>query len=277
MQLSHQAAQSHSYPATLRISARCLVRFLLALSALIGLATQAAPLQIATGELPPYATQSRADQGIALEIVRRAFALSGHEVEYHFLPWPRAQQETKAGHFDASAYWGASAERRRDFLLSDNVLTEQWLIVHRRSVPLQWREIKDLKAYSLGFIRDYTYTPEFWDLIKSGSIKGDATPTDLAGLRKMLLGRMDAMPMERNVACDLLSRHFKPSEAAKLAAYPRALTDSFTTHLILPPQRPRSAGLLADFNRGLKRLKDSGEHAALMKSVSCPMGWKEGP
>jgi len=252
-------------------------------AALIGLlwgvltctALQAAPLRIATGEWPPYATQSRADQGIALEIVRRAFALSGYQVEYHFLPWTRAQQETKAGQFDASAYWGASAERKRDFLLSDNVLTEQWLIVHRRALPLKWTELRDLKGYTVGFIRDYTYTPEFWQLVKSGELKGDNTPNDLAGLRKMLLGRMDAMPMERNVACDLLGRHFKPAEAAQIAAHPRAFTDSFTTHLILPPQVSRSALLLADFNRGLKRLKDSGEHASLLKSVACPEGWTE--
>ena len=46
----------------------------------LGASVQAATLQIATGELPPYATQSRPDQGIALHIVRRAFELSGHEV-----------------------------------------------------------------------------------------------------------------------------------------------------------------------------------------------------
>ena len=232
-------------------------------------------LRIATGELPPYATQSRADQGIALNIVRRAFALAGHQVEFHFLPWPRAQQETRLGHFDASAYWGASAERRRDFLLSDNVLTEQWLLVHPRSLKLEWQTLDDLRAYKIGFVRDYTYTPEFWAGIKNGELKGDATPTDLAGLRKLLLGRIDVLPMERNVACDLLARHFKPVEAARLTAHPRLLTDSFTTHLILPPQVARSAELLRDFNLGLKKLKDSGEHARLLKSLSCPAGWAE--
>src|SRR5574343_387520 len=62
-------------------------------------------LRIATGELPPYATQARADQGIALDIVRRAFALAGYQVQFHFLPWARAQQETRQGLFGASAYW----------------------------------------------------------------------------------------------------------------------------------------------------------------------------
>lgn len=233
----------------------------------------ATPLRIATGELPPYATQNRQDQGIALDIVRRAFALAGYQVQYHFLPWARAQQETRQGLYDASAYWGASAERRRDFLLSDNVLTEQWLLVYRRELKLDWTTLADLRGYKVGYVRDYTYTPEFWSKIQSGELDGDATPTDLAGLRKMLLGRIDVLPMERNVACDLLGHHFKPAEAAQFAAHPRLLTDSFSTHLILPPQVARSAELLRDFNLGLKKLRDSGEHGRLLRALPCPAGW----
>lgn len=119
-------------------------------------------LRIATGELPPNATQTRHDQGMALAIVRRSFDLVGHKVEYHFLPWTRAQSETKAGLWGASAYWGASESRRRDFLLSDNILTEQWLLVHHRSTKLDWQQLADLKPYVIGYVRDYTYTPEFW-------------------------------------------------------------------------------------------------------------------
>ncbi|MCV2368405.1 substrate-binding periplasmic protein [Roseateles oligotrophus] len=236
-------------------------------------ASGADPVRIATGELPPYATESRPDQGIALAIVRRAFELGGHKVEFHFQPWSRAQMETKAGLWDASAHWGASAERRRDFLLSDNILTEQWVIVHRKSTPLQWTQLSDLRPYTLGYIADYTYTPEFWALIRSKELRSDKTPNDLIGLRKMKLARIDAMPMERNVACDLLKRNFTTAEADEFAAHPRLLTDAFTTHLILPPQRPRSAGLLADFNRGLKALRDSGEHARLLQTVQCPPTW----
>jgi polar amino acid transport system substrate-binding protein len=230
-------------------------------------------VRIATGEFAPYATESRADKGVALSIVRRAFELAGHQAEFHFQPWSRAQMETKAGLWDASAHWGASTERRRDFLLSDNILTEQWLIVHRKSIALKWTQLSDLRPYTLGVIRDYTYTPEFWALIRSNELRSDNTPNDLAGLRKMIRGRIDAMPMERNVACDLLKHNFSAKEADDFAAYPRLLTDTFTTHLILPPQQPRSAGLLADFNRGLKALRESGEHARLLQTVQCPASW----
>ncbi|WP_310387206.1 substrate-binding periplasmic protein [Roseateles sp.] len=240
---------------------------------LAGGQASAETVRIATGELPPYASESRADKGLALTIVRRAFELVGHKAEFHFQPWSRAQMETKAGLWDASAHWGASAERRRDFLLSDNILTEQWLIVHRKQIALKWTQLSDLRPYTLGFIRDYTYTPEFWALIRSNELRGDHTPNDLAGLRKMIRGRIDAMPMERNVACDLLKHNFSIKEADEFAAHPRLLTDTFTTHLILPPQQPRSAGLLSDFNRGLKALRESGEHARLLQTVQCPASW----
>lgn len=249
---------------------------LLSLLGLLPSAPQAASLRIATGELPPYATASRPDQGVALHIVRRAFELAGHEVSYHFLPWSRAQQETLAGLWDATAYWGASEQRRRDFLLSDNVLTEQWVLLHRRDTAVDWTKLADLQAWRIGVIRDYTYTPEFWSLVRAGTLKADYTPDDLLGLRKLLAGRIDIIPMERNVACDLLSVHFSAADAERLAAHPRLLTDAFTTHLLLPPKRAGSARLLEDFNRGLASLKASKEYAQILNSVRCPRTWRQG-
>lgn len=232
-------------------------------------------VRIATGELPPYATAEAADSGTALHIVRRAFALAGHEVRYQFMPWQRAQNETRAGLWDASAYWGANEERRRDFLLSNNVMSEQWVFVHRRDKALTWRSLTDLKPYTLGVIKGYTYTPEFWSLARKGELRTDGTPDDLAGLRKLLLGRLDAMPMERGTACYLLMSHFSPEEARQIDYHPRLLTDSFTTHVIFPRDKLRSPQLLEDFNRGLKQLQASGEYQRLLRGVACPPHWQE--
>lgn len=252
--------------------------WLLSALCISGAATaQPAPLRIATGELPPYATAGRPDQGVALQIVRRAFELGGHRVSYHFLPWSRAQQETKAGLWDASAYWGASDQRRRDFLLSDTVLVEQWVMVHRRELDFDWQQLEDLKPWRVGVIRDYTYTPAFWKLVNQGELRADATPDDLTGLRKLLLDRIDVLPIELNVACDLLAKHFSAAQAAQLAAHPRRLTDSFTTHLLLPPRAARSPALLSDFNRGLALLRSSGEYARILASVQCPRNWIQAP
>ena len=54
-------------------------------------AAQRPVLQIATGELAPYATTLRPDNGIALSVVQEAFQIQDVDVRYTFLPWSRAQ------------------------------------------------------------------------------------------------------------------------------------------------------------------------------------------
>jgi len=231
-------------------------------------------LRIATGEFPPYATAQRADQGLALNVVRRAFESAGYAVVFTFLPWSRAQLETEQGLWDASAHWGASSERRAKFLLSDNLLTEQWQLLHRRDTALDWRSLADLKPYTLGLVRDYTYTPELWAEARAGRLKFEQPSNDLSSLRMLLAGRIDVLPIERFVACDLLGKHFSAAEQARLHMHPRLMTDSFTTHVIFSPTKPGSEALRQAFNRGLQKLKDSGEYRRLLSSgVSCPVDW----
>ncbi len=240
---------------------------------LIATAQAGERLRIATGELPPYATEARADKGIALSIVRRAFELAGYQVEYVFMPWNRTLEESRGGRWDGTAYWGYKAEREKDFWLSDNVLTEQWVFLYRQPLKFDWREMADLKPWRVAAIRNYTYTPEFHALVERGVLNVDWTPDDLAALKKLLARRVDVVPIERNVACDLLSHHFKASQTAGLRVHPQLMTPNFTTHLMLPRSLAQSAERMAAFNRGLAQLRRSGEYGRLLNQVSCPAGF----
>jgi len=240
-------------------------------AALLALACACAPaaaqvLRLATGELPPYATQERPDQGIALDIVRRAFALEGLEVEYTFKPWTRTLEESRAGLWDATAYWGRNPERDKGFLISDNVLTEQWVLVYRQAAfkdaPFDWKVLSDLKELRMGVVQSYTYTPEFWAMHKAGTLKTVVAPDDIANLRLLIGGRLDVVPMERNVACYLMQHHFMDSEVQDLRAHPRLLAPNFTTHVMFSDKLPRQRGALASLqprparfeaHRGIRR------------------------
>lgn len=245
----------------------------LVVAALIGIApAQAEKLRIATGELPPYSTASRADHGIALAVVRAAFEREGIEVEYVFLPWNRAQEEARSGRFDGTAAWGRRPDRERDFLLSDNVLTEQWVLLHRAELALDWQKLDALGAWRIGAIRNYTYTPEFHALAGSGALKVDWVPDDTALLRMLIAGRVDIAPLDRNVACQLLEQHFKSEDWRRIAAHPKLITDTFTSHLMLPKLRPDSAARLQRFNRGLAQLRSSGQYQKLVGGIECRAG-----
>ncbi|MFZ6655213.1 substrate-binding periplasmic protein [Undibacterium sp. TJN19] len=250
--------------------------FLWMFSSLAG-AQKSAPqvLRIATGELPPYATESRPDKGIALSIVRRAFELEGYQVEFTFLPWSRSLAESRNGKWDGTAYWGHKPEHDTSFFLSDNVITEQWVFVYRTALDFKWKQLSDLQAYRVAMIQDYTYTPEIWAMANKAEFKAEKLPNDMAALRMLLLKRVDVAPMERNVTCDLLARNFSPAEAAQLSAHPKLMTESFTTHLMLPRSLPASAVRIAAFNNGLKKLRASGEYQKLLAQVNCPQGWSD--
>jgi polar amino acid transport system substrate-binding protein len=208
--------------------------------------------------------------------VRRAFELAGRQVEFQFPLWPRALAETRDGRWDAGAHWGVTPERRRDFLLSDNLYTEHWLLLHRRAMALGWRSIDDLRTYRLGLVSEYTCTPELWRAARAGLLQYEQPRNDVAGLRMLLLGRIDVLPLDRNVACDTLAREFTQAEAQVLGAHPRPLNDHFTTHVLFPPLRADSEALRAAFNRGLAQLRASGEHQRMTRAaVRCPADWPQ--
>lgn len=241
---------------------------------LLSVQAQSLPLlKIATGELAPYATASRPDQGIALSIVKRAFELGGYQVEYTFMPWSRTLAETKLGIWDGTAYWGRKPEHAQSFLLSDNVLTEQWVFVYRQGIKFDWKDLNDLRPWRIALIQDYTYTPEIWAMAKQRTLKVDQVTDDVGALRMLMLDRVDVAPMERNVACDLLARHFSAADAQHLQTHPKWMTDSFTTHLMLPKSKPESEKRLQAFNEGLKKLRAGGEYAKLLAQVKCPVNW----
>lgn len=252
---------------------------LFAWGALVALnAVCAEELRLISGELPPYATQERPDQGIALSIVRQAFANVGHTVTYAFKPWTRSLEEARSGMWDGTATWGRNPTRDVGFLISDNVLTEQWVFVYRNgpggSKRFDWKTLTDLQGSRIGAVRFNTYTPEFWELQKSGVLKVDFANDDLSNLRLLVAGRIDVVPMERNMACYLMKAHFKPEETAELRAHPRLLTDHFTTHLMLSEKLPASAARMQDFNRGLALLKKTPAYAQALQISDCSLSQK---
>ena len=227
----------------------------LAACGLLPTVATAEQLRLVTGELPPYATQERPDDGIALDIVRKAFANVGSTVSYTFKPWTRSLEEARAGQWDGTAYWGKNPTRDVGFLISDNVLTEQWVFLYRQradgSKPFDWETLADLKGQRIAAVQSYTYTAEFWEMQKAGTLKVELAQDDLGNLRRLVAGRVDVAVIERNVACYLMNAHFKPAEVADLRAHPKLLTNQFTTHLMLSEKLPQSAERMKAFNRGL--------------------------
>lgn len=231
-------------------------------------------VRIASGEWPPYATESRPDQGLTLNLLRRALESRGYVVHVDFMPWARALAMTRAGHYDLTAAWGDLPERRADFLLSDNLIAERWVFVRRRDDSFDWNQPADLTRYRLGLVQSYTYNAELWEAVRAGRQPHQILTSDINGLRMLLAGRIDAIPMADEVAC-MLARRLTPAEQQRLSLHPRPLVERLPMHALLPRARLASEALRQEINAGLAGLRASGALARLsVGQVECPSGWQ---
>jgi polar amino acid transport system substrate-binding protein len=155
------------------------------------------------------------------------------------------------------------------------VLTEQWVFLYSNAAAatrnFDWKEFGDLAGLRIGVAKFNTYTPEFWALQKSGTVKMEFGADDLSNLRLLVAGRVDVVPLERNVACYLMGMHFKPEQVASLRAHPKLMTSNFTTHLMLSIKLPENTARMAAFNRGLKAFQKSLQYAQTLRLPGCSL------
>ena len=118
-------------------------------------------------------------------------------------------------------------------------------------------------------VADYSYTPAFWRMVKDGRLRADVAPDDVSNLNKLLAGRVDVVPLDRNVACELLDAKFTGEQARRVRAHPRLFVPDFTTHLMMSEKLPESARRMEAFNRGLKALRQSGDYGKILQQQPC--------
>ncbi|UPW17477.1 transporter substrate-binding domain-containing protein [Agarivorans sp. TSD2052] len=233
---------------------------LISLSAVVNSAQSSEIITLTNGEWPPFTSQSLPHQGFYSEIVRQAFALEGYQVQYEFLPWARAYMYVEQGQADGSLTWAKTPAKGQQVLFSDPVFWHNKVIFHLKSAPFDWQTVSDFKGLKIGASEQYTYGYEFDLAAEKGEIDVEYVSSDLLNLKKMLINRIRLFPSDVHVGHQLIKQHFSAEQAALFTHHPKPIQQTYT-HVIFSKHQPsRSEQLLAAFNRGLKKLKESGAY-----------------
>lgn len=216
-------------------------------------------IRLASGEWPPFFSEELKHYGVISRIVTEAFALEGIKVEYVFLPWARSLKMTKNGEWDGTPGWMPTPEREKDFYISDIILEDKLVFFHLKSYSFDWKTMDDLKEIDIGATIGYFYSKEFEKAEKGGGLLIERIPTDEHNFRKLLKKRIKIFPVIEPVGYDILNSHFTSKEVQLVTHHPKPLAGSVQT-LLLSKKSKRNKKMLKLFNRGLKRLKDSGEY-----------------
>ncbi len=175
-------------------------------------------LHISAGEWPPYLSSQLPQQGVMAHLLRDVLADEGYQVEFRFLPWPRAYAAAAAGRFAATAVWMHKSEREQDFLYSAPVLDEQFVFFHLRQMRFDWQTFSDLRGLTLGGSLEYSYGPAFDAFLERGEVPMERVSSDQQNFEKLLKGRIQLYPQERNVGLAALRN--LPGAAAQITHAP---------------------------------------------------------
>jgi polar amino acid transport system substrate-binding protein len=214
-------------------------------------------ITLSTGEYPPLNSQRLKHNGLIPHIIREAFKLEGVEVRFEFSPWKRAYIRSQAGEVQGTAQFLYSEERAKEHYYSDPVIEEKVVWFHLKSTPFQWQQLSDLRDIRVGRLRGFTYSAPLYEAIEDRQFETELADEPQQVFEMMLRGRVDIFPENIDIGYYSIMQTFPDYIAVQFTNHPLPFL-SAPSHLLLSRKHRNSPELLKKFNRGLKRLKESG-------------------
>lgn len=225
----------------------------------IPLAFAGETLRIVMGNWPPYISSNHKNYGVLPDIVSEAFASEGVQVEYKIYPWARAYNGARSGSFDGSIIWFKKPEREKDFVFSEPVLITKQALFHLKSYTFDWKTLDDLKTIRLGALNALFVTKEFESMEKSQELSIKRSPYFGMIFRQLLAGRIQVLINDLETGYGIVGQEFPPGEASLITHHPQFIKES-PQHLMLSKKYAKRDIMLKRFNRGLKKLRESGKY-----------------
>lgn len=159
-------------------------------------------LSIAASELiyfdeknPPFMYADASNHtaiGLYPALIAEAFRRMAVSVELKPLPWRRALKQLELGNAGLGGIY-QNQERKQKFDYSIPLFEEQIAIYSLAANGHDLRNLRDLYGKRVGVINGWYYSDEFTAALKSGLITVQSVADDKTNMRKLQLGRLDAV------------------------------------------------------------------------------------
>ncbi len=200
--------------------------------------------------------------GYLVEVAQEAFQQVGYSPEFIFVPWARALVQSIKGAYTVllAAYY--TKERAEELLYSDPIGTTRVFLFKRKVDKITYKTMEDLKPYRIGHIRGSKVSPEF-DKVEKTFLTIEYAKSTEQNIKKLLAHRLDLVVEKEERLKELLNTEFK-GEVDKLEfLYPPLQVNTY--HNCVSKKLPEGQQIIADFNRGLKKIRVNGTYNAILK------------
>ncbi len=219
-------------------------------------------LDLVTGnDFAPFTGETLPQGGMLTEVVLGAFKAVGLSYEVRFMPWKRGYDGVVAGKYLGSFPYVRTPERESEVLYSDPLMEVRQLVYLSARTPMEFHTPRDFKGRSVCAPVGYALPTELTAMIATGDLVRES-PADLpACVRMVATDRVDAFIIDEftgqaAVANVVAERDIRVSDQP----YARV-----GQHLVLSRANPEAPAVMAAFNSGLKKLKESGAFDEIVK------------
>jgi polar amino acid transport system substrate-binding protein len=227
---------------------------------------------LVTLEYPPYEyTENGQVKGIAVEIVREAFRLMGHEAVIQVYPFKRSIEMFKRGEADAIFTFFKTPEREEFTLYSNEVVVLQSITLWvRQDSPITYNDdFSSMSQYHFGVIRGVSYGEKFDAQARAGKLNLDTVDSASSAMDMLVASRFDIW----------VSNHFGAVYELKRAGLFESVKE------LTPPvqeqltyvgfSKVKNLGELRDqFDKTLKILKRNGFYDAVLDKYRHSMKYR---
>lgn len=223
---------------------------------------------LTNGEWPPYTSQHLPHYGFLSRVVSHAFSLKGYYVRYEFYPWKRAYSLAVKGDREGSISWALTPERKKELHFSQTVFKVRKVFFHLRKTPFDWQSISDLARFRLGVTAGYTYGQQFDVAWHRGELQTQPVTNDSQNFGKLLLGRIDAFPLELVVGNTIIRETLAKEQQLRITHHPKPVLVT-PIGVAISQQLPegRAEALLQALNEGLDMLRAQGTYDKFAKDM----------
>ncbi|GLS27321.1 hypothetical protein GCM10007877_30400 [Marinibactrum halimedae] len=216
-------------------------------------------IRISTGEYPPLTSKYIRDNGFLNHLIKEAFAYSGVEVEFVFMPWLRSMDAAMNNEVHATSFWAMKEEYKQYFVPSQYSLSGDYVFYYFGDTPPfdQWESLSDFSSYKIGVARGHSYTNEFWNAVKDRTLTVEYVNDNTQNLKKLIAGRLDFLLIDRAIGQYLIGQHFYNQK--EQLNYLKKPIGNVPAYVLFSKSNSRALRYKALYELGVQYLMESGQ------------------
>lgn len=234
--------------------------FITILFMIAGSAAAETKLTLGTVDWEPYFGEKLENGGVTAAIAKAAFKKVGYDIEIQFMDWNRAVGLTKSGKVDGLFGCYFTEERSKSMSMSDSMGEVEIVLFSKKGANISYTNMEALRPYKIGGMRGNAYTKEF---DSADYLKKEFVDKMEINFKKLLKGRLDLVIGSRLTLQTVLNSQFA-QDLDKIEVVKPAL-QSNSLHIGFSRKVDGYAKTTADFNKGLKMIKEDGTMEAITK------------